>query len=152
MFDEDPETSFSSSEATMSNDKNIETIKAMYAAFGRGDLPFVLEQLADEGFQDWRVNSATDTGVPWHQNFASKRDVPGFFQALSGNVEHVRFEPRDFASNGNQVYATIDMTLKVKATGKMIEMNDVVHVFTFKNGRIVKLRAAEDTALGATAF
>lgn len=136
----------------MSNDKNIETVKAMYAAFGRGDVPFVLEQLADEGFQDWRVNSATDTRVPWHKNFRGKREVPGFFQALAGNVDHVRFEPRDFASNGEQVYATIDMTLKVKATGKVIEMNDVVHVFTFKNGRIVKVRASEDTALGASAF
>jgi ketosteroid isomerase-like protein len=137
----------------MSSDKNIETVKAMYAAFGRGDIPFVLEQIADQGFQDWRVNSATTSArVPWHKNYTSKREVPGFFQALNESVEHLRLEPRDFASNGNQVYVTLDLTLKVRATGKVVDMNDVVHVFTFKDGRVVKLRSSEDTALGASLF
>ncbi len=136
----------------MKSDKNIETVSAMYAAFGRGDLPFVLEQLADVGFEDWRVVSATATRVPWHKVFSSKRDVAGYFEALAGSVDHVHFHPRDLASNGTQVYATVDLTLKVKATGKLIEMVDVVHVFTFKNDRIVKVRILEDTALSAAAF
>jgi hypothetical protein len=136
----------------MSNDKNIETVKAMYAAFGRGDLPFVMEQLADQGFQDWRVASATETRVPWHKVFKGKREVPGFFHALAESVDHLKLEPRDFASNGAQVYVTLDMTQKVKATGKVIEQKDLVHVFTFENGRVVKVRIAEDTALTAAAF
>lgn len=133
-------------------DKNIETVKAMYAAFGRGDLQFVLDQLADADFQGWQVNSATRTRVPWHMELTNKQAVARYFTEGLRGIDHTKFEPRDFASNGRQVYVTVDMTQKVAASGKTIEQKDVVHTFTFADGRIVKVRIAEDTALTAAAF
>jgi len=34
--------------AAPSGDKNIQTVKDMYAAFGKGDVPAILSKLADE--------------------------------------------------------------------------------------------------------
>ena len=43
---------------------NIPTVQDIYAAFGRGDVPAILAQLAED--VDWEYGMA-DAGVPWLQ-------------------------------------------------------------------------------------
>jgi ketosteroid isomerase-like protein len=40
----------------------------------------------------------------------------------------------------------------IRATGTLIEQPEVVHHFTFRNGRIVRCRVLEDTAATKAAF
>jgi ketosteroid isomerase-like protein len=135
----------------MSAAKNIETVKACYEAFGRGDIAGILGHVADK-INVWGVLSATDAGVPWHLAIREKAEIPRFFEALGGAVEFTRFEPAAYAASDTDVYATIQMEMKVRKNGKRIVMQDVMHHFTFKDGKVVGWRAAEDTALTSAAL
>src|SRR5262249_52168126 len=84
--------------------------------------------------------------VPWHMNITKKEDVPKFFQAIAESSDFTRFEPRDFAAGGDQVYCTISFDVTFKRNGKSMTQDNVMHGFTFKNGKVVEWRGSEDTA------
>lgn len=140
-------------EIDMSAEQNLRIVQDMYAAFGRGDLAFVLEQIADD-CDDFCVISGTRTGVPWHFQEKAKGKAAGirFFEALASSVDHEAFEQRDFAATGEHVYATVRLVQRVRATGKTLEQPEVIHHFTFRNGKVVRCRVAEDTALTMASF
>ncbi|HEX3776610.1 MAG TPA: nuclear transport factor 2 family protein [Polyangiaceae bacterium] len=136
----------------MNAEKNLRTVQDMYAAFGRGDIGFVLEQIADE-CDGFGVVSATETGVPWHvgTELKGKAGVVRYFESLAP-VDHVLLEQRDFAAMAEQVYVTVRLVQFIRATGKTLEQPEVVHHFTFKNGKVVRCRVLEDTAATRAAF
>ena len=127
-------------------EKNIQVIKDCYQAFGRGDLPFILEHVAPVGFERWGVVANGQWRAPWHQEANSRQDVAKYFEAVLGTMEPLRFEPSLFAAAGDTVYATVHMEYKVRSNGKVLVMPDVVHKFTLRDGRIVAVRISEDTA------
>lgn len=67
----------------MTADNNTEQVKAIFEAFGRGDVPFILDQLA----ADVRFTSHLDPVVPWAGEFSGRDNVAQFFGALGGSVE-----------------------------------------------------------------
>ena len=140
-------------EIDVSAEQNLRIVQDMYAAFGRGDIGFVLERIADD-CDDFCVISGTETGVPWHLQGKSKGKgaAARYFEALGSTVDHTVFEPRDFAATGDHVYATVKMQMVVRATGRKIEHPEVIHHFTFRDERVVRCRATEDTARTAAAF
>jgi ketosteroid isomerase-like protein len=137
----------------MSAEKNLRIVQDMYAAFGRGDIAFVLAQIDDE-CDGWGVVSATATGVPWHVDpkLRGKAGAVRFFEALGSSVDHQQLEQRDFAALGDHVYATVRLVQRIRATGKTLEQPEVVHHFTFENGKVIRCRVLEDTALTSAAF
>jgi ketosteroid isomerase-like protein len=137
----------------MSAEKNLRIVQDMYAAFGRGDLGFVLDQI-DDDCDGFCVVSATATGVPWHLG-ASVKGKPAavaYFEALGSSVDHERFEQKDFAATGDHVYSTVRLVQRIRATGKTLEQPEVVHHFTFRSGKVIRCRILEDTALTSKAF
>jgi|HubBroStandDraft_1064217.scaffolds.fasta_scaffold176614_1 ketosteroid isomerase-like protein len=81
-----------------------------------------------------------------------KAAAVGFFEALASSVDHKAFEQRDFAATGEHVYATVRLVQYVRATGRTLEQPEVIHHFTLRNGKVVRCRVAEDTALTKAAF
>ena len=67
----------------MSEQENVEVITRIYEAFGKGDIPFILEQLHDD--VQWVVHQ--EDYVPTSGNWSSKAKVPGFFQAINDSME-----------------------------------------------------------------
>ena len=137
----------------MSAEQNLRIVQDMYAAFSRGDLGFVLDQIAED-CDDFCVVSGTETGVPWHLQgkYRGRRAASAFFEALAGSVDHQAFEQRDFAASAEHVYATVRLVQRVHETGRILEQPEVIHHFTFRNGKVVSCRVAEDTALTKAAF
>jgi hypothetical protein len=68
------------------------------------------------------------------------------------SVDHKAFEQRDFSATGDHVYATVRLVQTIHATGKTLEQPEVIHHFTFRNGKVVRCRVSEDTALTKAAF
>ena len=126
------------------SDKNIAVVQQIYQAFLRGDVPGILEHIADDMRHFGVVSQLED--VPWHLQIKRKADVPKFFQALGAECEFTRFEPRDFAAGGDHVYCTVSFDVTIKRNGKKLSLDNEMHRFSFKNGRIVEWRGAEDTA------
>jgi ketosteroid isomerase-like protein len=130
------------------SEKNIQTIKDIYAAFGRGDVPGILAHISDDIRHFGVVSDSPVThDIPWHLQIKKKADVPRFFQALAENTDFTRFEPSDFAAAGNVVYASIVWDATVKKNGKKLQNVFVLHRFTFDaGGKVVEWRGSEDTA------
>jgi ketosteroid isomerase-like protein len=137
----------------MSAEKNLRIVQDMYAAFGRGDLGFVLDQIHDE-CDGFCVVSATPTGVPWHLGEGTKGRAGAvrYFEALAASVDHALFEQRDFAATGDHVYSTVRLVQTIRASGRTIEQPEVVHHFTFRDGKVARCRVLEDTAATRAAF
>jgi uncharacterized protein len=125
------------------SDKNIAVVQKIYQAFGAGDVPGILEHVAGDMRLFGVVSQSRE--IPWHMQITRKADVPSFFQALAGEVEFTRFEPRDFAASGDHVYCTVSLDATIRRNGRKLTMEDMHH-FTFKNGQVVEWRGTEDSA------
>jgi ketosteroid isomerase-like protein len=129
----------------MSQD-NIEIVKRGYDAFIRGDIPAVLEMLG-ERLEGFGVVSDAARPAPWHGTARKTRDdAAGFFQALAGTLEPLKFEYQHLVASGEYVYATTQHEYRVRKTGKILVMRDVFHRWHIVRGRVVEILCAEDTA------
>jgi ketosteroid isomerase-like protein len=132
------------------SDRNIQVVQQIYSAFGRGDVPGIMEHISEE-LRHFGVVSEQKL-VPWHVQATKKKDVPLFFQAIAETADFTRFEPRDFAAGGDHVYCTVSLDLTFKKNGKKVTHDNIVHHFTLKNGKVVEWRGTEDTAKIRDAF
>jgi uncharacterized protein len=105
---------------------HVKTTQLIYEAFGRGDVPAILDQLADDVVWD---QDAPGYGVPIYEPGIGKEHVQRFFEAVQG-LEFHRFEPTNFLSGGNQVAVPINVEAKVKKTGKVVQTLEI-HLWTF---------------------
>ncbi len=122
--------------------QNVEVVGRIYEAFGRGDVPAILEHLADDVEWEYGVNS---TSVPWFQPRRGRQEVPKFFEALGGALELHRFVPKTFLQSEDVVVVLVDFEATVKATGRRIIEEDGAHIWHLEGGRVVRFRHREDT-------
>jgi uncharacterized protein len=125
---------------------NQETVQQIYAAFGRGDVPAILERLApDVRWDHWPDGSGGQRhGVPWLEERTGPEEVAEFFAALAALDIH-RFEPTALIGDAEHVAALIDIELTVLATGERFRDAEV-HVWTFDpGGRVSEFRHVVDT-------
>lgn len=126
--------------------KNIALVKDLYAAFGRGDLPYILERFAPE-LESFGVNAGGSAKAPWHFPGRRREDVARYFEALFGAMEPLRVEPQHLAAADDYVYVTLYQEWKVRKNGRALPMKNGVHRFKVVGGRVVEWFAAEDTQL-----
>jgi len=130
--------------------QNLAVVQKIYEAFGRGDVPAVLEHLAPDLRHFGVVSEASD--VPWHMQITRKADVPLFFKAMGEAVEFTRFEPQAFAASEEHVYCTVSFDATIRRNGRKLRDQIDLHRFTFRDGRVVEWRGSEDTATIRAAY
>jgi ketosteroid isomerase-like protein len=133
----------------MSAEANIALIQTVYAAFGRGDVPAILEHLADD--VDWGLDTQATPEVPWHGTGKGKKVAAKFFEALGKEAVFTRFEPSGFLASDSAVACLVSWDATLNRNRRTMTQN-VMHYFTIKNGRITKWRGMEDTALTKAAW
>ena len=126
----------------MSERENIQKIEQVFAAFGRGDIPFILEQLTS----DVRWMSHLEPIVPWSGDYSGKDNVPKFFQALGGAVEVSEHPVHQIVAQGDTVMAKGDVSFRRRSTGKAGESR-WVYIFTLRDGRITGYEQFNDPGL-----
>ncbi|MGD0619398.1 MAG: nuclear transport factor 2 family protein [Bryobacteraceae bacterium] len=123
---------------------NIDTVKQIYEAFGRGDIPAIVAKL-DQNVE-WDVEIPT-AGVPWLQPRRGAANIPAFFESLAP-VSFQRFEPHTFFAEGNKVFALIALDATHVASGKRYKFPYEGHLWLFNDaGKVVKYQHVTDTAL-----
>jgi uncharacterized protein len=132
----------------MSAEENVETAKEGYAAFGRGDVPAILELLTDD--IEWIEPGPADV-IAAAGTYRGKEEVAGFFATLAENAEIHRFEPHEFIAQGDHVVVLIHSESTVKSTGRKVT-NHVAHVWAFEGGKVARLEMFQDTAAIAAAL
>ena len=133
----------------MSATDNIETIKAVYAAFGRGDVDAILAAVTDD--VDWG-SETTATGAPWFGVRKGKQQVGAFFEDLGKAAEVEEFTPVTFGSNADgDVFTIVTYAARSRETGRVAKMV-LHHWWRFTGGKISYYRGTEDTAITLEAF
>lgn len=129
---------------------NVERVQQLYAAFGRGAIPEILEQLAPDVEWEYGTNGAP---VPWLQPRKGRDGAMGFFQVLAADVEITQFAPKAILGQGDLVVGVIDLQARIKATGKVVNEPDEVHLWHFNaRGQVQKFRHRADTWAQAEAL
>lgn len=124
---------------------NLITVQEIYAAFGRGDIPAILDAIADDcRWEAWADNSAQRAGVPYLQPRIGPSGVAEFFAAVA-ELEIHAFEVLDCISGRDQVAAEIQIEASTLTGGRF--RDDELHLWTLDDdGRIIRLRHYVDTA------
>jgi len=120
---------------------NKDTISAIYEAFGKGNIPFILSCLAENvAWEKWDSNHAQKSGVPYMQEKNSVAGVADFF----GEVGKMGVKMSNVLSimDGGNKFA-VEFEIETERFGYEEEM----HLWTFnENGKIVGFRHYLDTA------
>ena len=119
---------------------NIETVKTIYEAFGRGDINFILDQLAEDVvWEGWADNYGQKTGVAWLQERRGREGAAEFFK-IAATMEVNRFEVLSILEGENQIAAEVIIGCKYF-------LDEEMHLWNFnKEGKVTRLRHYVDTA------
>jgi len=125
------------------------TVQEIYAAFGKGDVPAILERLADS--VEWEYG-AGPTEVPWLKERRGRAGAAEFFASLS-SLEIHKFVPKTLLEGPGVVVVLLELEASVKATGKRIVEEDEVHIWYLDDKhRVTRFRHRVDTQQHLAAY
>lgn len=131
----------------MATPTNIEITQQLFGAFGRGDIPAILDLLDDEVVIEFYGPPA----IPYAGTYRGKGEARRFFETVLSSVDIHQFDPEEFLADGDKVVVTGHLRLTARATGGAIE-SDFVHVITMRGGKWLRFRDFMNTAVAAAAF
>src|SRR5262245_62009350 len=128
---------------------NAGTVAEIYEAFGRGDVPAILDQLADDVQWDQGIR---DTAIPYYEPGVGKQHVVSFFQNLAATLELTDFEPLAICDGGEIVTVPIRYAGRIIGGGE-IAMNLECHIWRFDSeGKVASFNHVLDLAVQEEAF
>lgn len=121
---------------------NLPAVQAIYAAFGRGDIPAILSYLSPSVDWDYGYEDST---IPWLQHGHGHAGAAAFFSSLTA-LEFHHFQPKTLLEGPGIVVSLVDVEATVNATGKRIREEDEVHIWYFdEEGKVTRFRHQVDT-------
>jgi ketosteroid isomerase-like protein len=124
----------------MSEQENVETIRSLYEAFARGDIPYILDQL-DPGVE-WHA----PTTVPFSKGLHRGPDeVAQFFAGIAEHVSEPSLETYDFLAAGDRVVVLVCFRGRGMASEVPFEAPEA-HVWKLSGEKVVEERTYADTA------
>jgi ketosteroid isomerase-like protein len=127
--------------------ENIELVKFLYVAFGKGDVGTILANVSED--IEWRADGPAV--IPNAGATRGKEGVVGFFRLIGETQENPQLTISEYCGDGNKVVAVGHYTSRVRATGKPIDTPSA-HVFTIEAGKVKRFHAFVDTAQVAEAY
>ncbi len=119
---------------------NSDLIRSPYAAFERGDVKSILDAL--DPAIEWLSNGDAKI-IPWGGRRGGVAGAASFFQALADDLDFEAFEPREFFEVGETVIVLGRTKARVRKGG--VFDSEWAHVFTLKNGKLLRFREFYDT-------
>jgi ketosteroid isomerase-like protein len=126
----------------MSEQSNIQLLRDLYAAFGRGDIKTILEHCSED--ITWGTDSIA-TDVPWYRLRSGRDGVADFFATLQRDVEFTNFNPSVYAATGNEVFVFVEIGYRFPKNGRSASIGSM-HRFLVDGNSLRSFRAFEDTA------
>ena len=121
---------------------NAATVGSLYEAFGRGDINYIISQLADNC--NWI--GAGEGFLPAGGTYTGKEAV-NFFVRLNESVDFKSFTPLSINNiNDNEVVAFGNMAGVSKATGKPSSSDWVMHWKFNDEGKVIYYQDFHNTA------
>ncbi len=118
-----------------------DTVQALYAAFGRGDLDALLALLTDD--VEWTFHGSS--GLPYMGRFHGKPAVRAWFGHVAEHDGVQRFEPREWLAGADHVTVIGWERTQALPAGAVFDA-DWIHVWRLRDGRVCRFVGAFDTA------
>jgi uncharacterized protein len=120
-------------------------VAEIYAAFGRGDIPAVLDHLAEDvAWEHWAAWTPHEAEVPWLLPRNGKAGALEFFQIV-GAWTISDFQVLDLLVGERQVSAQIE--IEARLPGGATFRDEEMHLWTFdEGGKVSRFRHYVDTA------
>lgn len=123
-------------------EQNIKTVQALFDAFGRGDVGFILDHVSP----DVTWESIGDPAIAGHYGARSgKPGVVDFFTKLGGENDFKAFVPEIFDASPDKVFVEGHSEMVKRAGGKTVKERWLM-VFTFKDGKVADYREWDNSA------
>jgi ketosteroid isomerase-like protein len=119
----------------------VETVREMYAAFGRSDLPALLEWLTED--VEWTLHGSR--GLAYMRTARGKADVARWFAQVAELDDIQAFEPREFLAGPDHVTVLGWERTRALPEGRLFEAH-WMHVFVLREGRVARFVGLYDTA------
>jgi ketosteroid isomerase-like protein len=132
---------------------NLTTVQSIYEAFGKGDVPAILDLLADDvEWESWADNSAVKAGVPTMVPRHGKDEVVQFFET-AGQMKITDLQILNMMEGGNEVAVEFVLEADLPAWGGGHYRDEEIHLWTLdEEGKVTRLRHYIDTAKHIAAF
>jgi uncharacterized protein len=130
--------------STTTTSTHVGTVADLYGAFGRGDVPFILDHLSDDVTWDHGLRT---TELPWFEPRTGKAQVGEFFGVLAQGLSLSVFEPQMIVADGDKAVAVIRIAGSIVRNGNPVEEDLWVHLWTFdSDGKVAAFRHIGDLA------
>lgn len=123
------------------SNSNVDIVRGAYEAFGRGDVPAVLETLDKDVI--WTDMEGFPTGGTY---VGAGAILNGVFLPLGTEWNSFQANPDEFLESGDRVVALGHYEGTYKTTSKGMRV-PFAHVWTLRNGKVVKFVQYTDTLL-----
>ena len=122
--------------------QDANTVRALYEAFGRGDIPFVLGAL--DGEVEWRE---ADSFIYADKNpyLGPTAVLEGVFARIGGEWEWFAASPDEVLDAGETIIGRGYYSGVYKQNGNEVRAQ-FAHFFTFRAGKVIKFQQYTDTA------
>jgi len=120
---------------------NEETVRGVYASFITGDVDTIMSYLHDDVV--WS-HPAVGSNIPIAGDYKGKEGVLQFFDDVVNSVDVLGQEVFNVVGAGDLYVALGYEKMRVQSTDKVYGSN-WAHVFTFKDGKIIRFEEFIDT-------
>jgi ketosteroid isomerase-like protein len=122
---------------------NVGLMKSLYAAFGRGDIPAVLDAMSpDIEWHQAENNPYMPSGEAW---VGPDSVLKNLFMRLGTEWDGFAVHPRTFHAAGGTVVVEARYSGTYKPTGRSMDVQ-VCHVWDIRNGKVTRFQQYVDTA------
>jgi uncharacterized protein len=126
---------------------NEQTVKEMYAAFGRGDIAAILSHVAKDA--DWEAEGPAEmvfTGIRH-----GVEEIKGFFAGIAQEHADPNLEMTEFVSAGDSVAVFGRYQATLKRSGVRVD-TPLAHLWKFRDGKVVHYVNLTNTAAFVSAL
>jgi ketosteroid isomerase-like protein len=131
----------------MSTQDNLSIAQGIYAAFGQGDIPAILNVFAD----DVVLHEPPGGEPPFKGTYHGRDGAAKFFQGMAGAVDVLAMEPQEYVAERDIVVVLGHYRFRAKATGITYD-TDWAMVWWFRGGQVIKFQIHSDSATEAAAL
>jgi ketosteroid isomerase-like protein len=131
----------------MNEQSNVELIQKIFEAFGRGDIPALLNYFS----VDCELFYPGPTIIPYAGRKKGRAEIQTYFEAVLENQSNHDIRVDKFVAQGDNVVAIGWYTGVVNSTGKTVE-GPLVFTFEVQDGSVRRHMLMSDTAAGVAAY
>jgi uncharacterized protein len=119
---------------------NLQTLKDLYAAFGRGDVPAVLDTMTPD------IEWCEPASIPYGSQVGPQAVAENIFARVVQDVAGFTVVPQEFVDGGDVIVSLGRYQGKGAGSGVAFDL-PFAHVWRFRNGKISYFRTHTDTKL-----